>query len=296
VLERVGNSSRPAPITVDNEPVVDVAHLEQPAVEPQDRTLDTTFRIWLGEPVESGSPVEVPLPREDGANLLVVTDDEQIGQGILAGAISTAASTFGSQVEIRVLDFMPLEAGFGEAALALSELSEVVVGRRRNFVRMLEQVHALVRARAADANTPRSPCLFVVNGLEHARELEVGASSAAVDHDLGLSRQLEEIVREGPLVGIHTLVWAMHHTTLDQRLTRDVASAFGLRVVGKTDESTSEAIIESTVAASLPPWQVLLYDEFRSRLVRFRPYTMPKATWTDADTALTSTVGPTELT
>jgi hypothetical protein len=161
---------------------------------------------------------------------------------------------------------------------------------------MIDQVHALVQARAGDEHTPRSPCLFVLNGLEQARELEVGTQAGAVDHDLGLFARIEAIVRDGPLVGVHTLLWAKRLETLDQRLTRGITSAFGLRVVGSMDDDASQALVESSAASTLPPWQVLLYDEFRSRLVRFRPYAMPQSTWTNADTALTSAATPTELT
>jgi hypothetical protein len=144
---------------------------------------------------------------------------------------------------------------------------------------MLDQVHSLVRARSSDESAPRSPCLFVVNGLEHARDLEVGADSKAVDHDLGLLARLEQIVRDGPIVGVHTLLWAQHRETLDERLSRGIVRSFGVRVVGAMDAAASTALIETGAASDLRPNQALLYDEFRSRMVKFRPYAVPKAAW-----------------
>jgi hypothetical protein len=289
--------AKPRVVVVD-EPVVDVAKLEQATVGGPDAGAvdrDESITVQLGEPVEPGSPVEVRFHRDDGANLLVVADNEAVGQGVLAGAITTAARSTVPRLEIRVLDFMPIESGFGEAALALGDRAEVVVGRRRNFTRMLEQVHGLVRTRLDDPRGRRTPCLFVVNGLEHARELDVGATGDAAGGDRAVFARLEEIVQSGPSVGVHTLLWARSRDTLDQRLTRDIVNAFALRVVGPMDEQTSDELIESTAAASLPPWQVVLYDEFRSRLVPFRPYAVPKRTWTDTGTAMTPSVAPTEL-
>ncbi len=86
-------------------------------------------------------------------------------------------------------------------------------------------------------------------------------------------------MREGPAVGVHTLLWGTSLETLDRSLTRDTWRGFALRVVGPLDGATSQTLIDSPAAASLRPHQTLLYDEFDARLVRSRPYAIPDAAW-----------------
>ncbi len=97
----------------------------------------------LGEPVGLGSPVEVLLRRQEGANLLVVGEDGGLGQGTLFSALASAVVGHGRHLESWILDFMPLDRGldaglddgpgpgFGAARLALGDRAELHVGRRR---------------------------------------------------------------------------------------------------------------------------------------------------------------------
>ena len=221
-------------------------------------------RMWLGEPAALGSPVEVVLSRREGANLLVVHDRPDVGQGVLASAILTAALACPGQLELHVLDFMPVEDGFGEAVLPLGDLARTSIARRRGRPEMLDRVRNTVVNRLAHNRADAPPCLLVVNGLD------------AADDELA---HLEQIVREGPPIGVHTLLWGTSLDTLERRLTRDTWRGFALRVVGPLDGRTSQTLIDSPAAASLRPHQTLLYDEFESRLVRSRPYAIPDAAW-----------------
>ena len=76
-------------------------------------------RFWLGDPTTMGGPVELLLRRADGANLLVITDDELTGRGMVLAAITTAALNHGDSLELLVADFLPPETGFSESAAAL---------------------------------------------------------------------------------------------------------------------------------------------------------------------------------
>ncbi len=236
-------------------------------------------RMWLGEPAALGSPVEVVLSRRDGANMLVVHDRPDVGQGLLAGAVLTAALANPGQLELYVLDFMPVEDGFGEAVLPLGDLAHTTtVARRRNLPETLERVRNTVVNRLAHNHADAPPCLLVVNGLDAAHDLARGEAHGNGASHGGLAH-LEQIVSEGPAVGVHTLLWGTSLETLDRQLTRETWRGFALRVVGPLDGATSQAVIDSPAAASLRPHQTLLYDEFEARLVRSRPYAIPDASW-----------------
>ena len=87
------------------------------------------------------------------------------------------------------------------------------------------------------------------------------------------------LLRDGPDVGVHTVVWSSSLEAVERRLGRAALREFALRVVTSLDEDDSLALIDSAAAASLRPNQALLHDEDWGRLVRFRPYLPPPSSW-----------------
>jgi hypothetical protein len=243
------------------------------------------LHLWLGEPLALGSPVEVQLTRDEGANLIVVARDENLAQGVLLSAMVTATLDADRPVELNVIDFMGLETGFGECALALDPPAHVSVSRRRSSEATIERVRNIVVNRLAKAEVDAPASLLVINGLEHAHDLEIGESHGKSNGG-GLLAHLEQIVRDGPTVGVHTILGSRTRESLEERLSRDVVRRFAIRVVGQTDPASSAALVDTPIAAELRATQALLYDEVTSRLERFRPYGLTEPAW------LKSTTGP----
>ena len=116
-----------------------------------------------------------------------------------------------------MLDFMPVEDGFGEVVLPLGDLVRTTLARRRTLPETLDRVRNTVVNRLAHNHADAPPCLLVVNGLDTAHDLargEVHGNGAAPG---GLAH-LEQIVSEGPAVGVHTLLWGTSLEALDHRL------------------------------------------------------------------------------
>jgi hypothetical protein len=268
------------PQLVDGAEVARVERAPLDLLHPADGQRDPSpiTRLWLGEPVALGSPVELQLLRQAGANLLVVAEDPQIGQGLLAGGVATAVLASGGHLELEMLDFMPVEDGFGEALLPFQEHLSVRLHRRRNLPAALDHLRHVVVNRLARNERDAGTLLFVLNGFDEAHDLALGQDGSSLSQ-ADLFAHLEQIVREGPPVGVHTLLWGKSRQTLDAQLPREVLRSFGLRAVGQMDEESSIALIDSPMAAGLRPTQALLYDEPHSRLVRFRPYAIPDPVW-----------------
>jgi hypothetical protein len=237
-----------------------------------ERTSRRSVRVWLGEPATMGSPVEVQLQRQDGANLLLVSRSGAVASGALHAALVSAVVSHGAGIEAHVLDLGPLDDGFGEAVAALTAnagdaMPTIDVARKRTASRVLASVAQVVAARVAASDFDAAPCLLVINGLGAGEG--AGSSWAA----------LPEILRLGPEVGVHTIVSCESLAQFDQRLGRDTLFEFSTTVVTAMDADESTELVDSPYAATLRPNHALLADEERGRLVKFRPYVLPPRGW-----------------
>ncbi len=159
------------------------------------------------------------------------------------------------------------------------------VARRRSIATVLDQVGQVVADRRDHRRFDDPPCLFVIAHLERAHELVAPARGAAAagtiaDAPGGELDTLLTVLRDGPEVGVHSLVWCETIDQLDARLGERATSQFGLRVATALPAEDSLALLDSAYGASLRPHHALLADEDKSRLVKFRPYLMPPAGWT----------------
>jgi hypothetical protein len=173
----------------------------------------------------------------------------------------TAAAAGPPELVLDALDFMPIEDGFGEAIVPLGRVITTRVSRRRDAGERLDALRNLVVNRLARHREAAPPVVFAVNGVQNA--------------DPSLLTHLDQILHEGPAVGVHGLIWGTTPSAVGER----VLQRCGVRVVGPLDTATSTALIDSSRAAQLRDHQVLLYDEFESRLVLLRPYARADAAW-----------------
>ena len=235
-------------------------------------------RLWLGEPVAMGGPVEVTLRREPGANLLLVGRDERLIHGMLTASLTSIVLGHGADLDVLILDFMPLETGLTEVARALGrEHGRVRVARGHQLVDVLGRVRDEIDRRSLARDYNAAPLLFVLNGLGRASELDAFESrqSTRMDDEFDAVAVLEGIVRDGPEVGASTILCADSAVTLAQRITRATLRCCGLRVALQHPADESNLVVESSSASTLGPNQGLLYDEAAGRLTKFRPYALP---------------------
>jgi hypothetical protein len=237
----------------------------------------------VGAPVTLGGPVEVTLRREPGANLLVVTADEQAGHGILAAALLSAAAVHGHQLEVRAIDCLPLESGFGELLASLGALARVQVSRSRELDAAIERAAREVVRRKQGRSTGEPPVLVVLNGVDLARDLDPGGGE--------VTALLEALVSAGPSWGVHTIIRASSAAAVADRLAPGVQRRFTLRAVGPMAAEDAVSLVDSPAAATLAPTQALLYDEAAGRVVRFRPFQVPSPGWIRALAAAAAPAG-----
>ena len=122
-----------------------------------------------------------------------------------------------------------------------------------------------------EAEAARRPEVYLaIFGLQRARDLraEEEFSFSAFGSEEGaapsLSQQFATILREGPDLGVHTLVWCDTYTNLTRTLDRRSLREFEMRVVFQMNAEDSANLIDAPA---------------EGRLEKFRPYGLPTKEW-----------------
>ncbi|PKO21905.1 MAG: hypothetical protein CVU38_12185 [Chloroflexi bacterium HGW-Chloroflexi-1] len=164
-------------------------------------------------------------------------------------------------------------------------------GRRRELPGIIADLAAEVNRRL-DGETP-SPSqgegwgrglYLVIYGLQRARDLRqddtLGFSSFSEEPAApNPAQQFATILREGPDVDVHTIVWCDTLTNLNRNLDRRSLREFALRVVLQMSAEDSANLVDTPAASKLGPHRALFYNEDEGRLEKFRPYGVPSAQW-----------------
>jgi len=128
------------------------------------------------------------------------------------------------------------------------------------------------------------PIFFLIYGLHRARDLRqeetLGFPSFTEEPPApSPAQQFATILREGPDVGVNTLVWCDTMTNLNRSLDRRALREFAMRVVFQMSAEDSTNLIDTPAASKLGPYRALFYDEEEGRLEKFRPYALPDESW-----------------
>ncbi len=245
--------------------------------------------VWLGEPVAITSPTSVRFRRQGGANLLVVTREEEEGVGLLSACVlSLTAQHHPDTVKLYIIDLATADALWSELAGDLADLlpHRIEVLGRRDIPGLLTELTSEIQHRINDEQVAKAwNGYLIIQGLHRARDLRIdpakGYSFSEQDNNTSPTEQFSTILREGPEVGIHTLVWCDTYLNLDRTLEPRALVEFGYRVAGTMTQDDSMRLLDDAAAARLDrPHRMIKYDEDKvGVLEKFRPYRMPTTAW-----------------
>ncbi|MBX2997699.1 MAG: hypothetical protein KF893_04250 [Caldilineaceae bacterium] len=245
--------------------------------------------VWLGDPVRISDAVSVTLRKQSGANLLVVGQNEEAATGLLSAALlALAAQTAPADPPaIHLLDFSQGDENSAEFYAQLREHlpQPITVGKRRQMADILDRLATEVGRRLDDEGAPQPPLFLLLHGLQRARDLRQEdsfssfASFGEEPAPANPSQQFALILRDGPEVGVHTLVWCDTVTNLNRTLDRRLLREFALRVAFQMSAEDSSTLLDSPAASKVGPNRAYLYSEDEGRLEKFRPYGLPALDW-----------------
>ena len=264
-------------------------------------------RAWLGAAVAIKEPTEAVFRRQGGSNLLIVGQHEELSLGVLAnclislggqmppcppeGQVSNlpATTVLGADgLETHPTSFYILdgtrpespEAGFWKKLAEQLPLNMQVV-QPRDAASVVTQLAAEVDRRLASGEHAERPIFLFINNLARFRDLKKGDDFGGFgdDNEAGAGKQLQAILREGPGVGIHAIVWCDSYNNLNRWLDRQALRDLEMRVLFQMSATDSSNLMDSPAASKLGVHRAIFYSEEHGQAEKFRPYGPPSADW-----------------
>ncbi len=249
---------------------------------------------WLGEAIAIKDPTTAVFRRQGGANLLIVGQREDLAVALLAMAMAGLASgcdPYPGGVLGRPARFVLLEPAVADEKpdLLLSRFAERLphevetVGRLATAEAMAD-LAAEVKRRIDERILDGEAVFVVVRDLARFRELrradgDFGFSFSGGDKKAGPADNFLTILKDGPAVGIHALVWCDSLTNLMRTFERGALKEFELRVLFQMSASDSSQLVDSPLASKLGPQRALFIHEETGTFEKFRPYAFPDGPW-----------------
>lgn len=212
------------------------------------------------------------------SNLIIVGQDEKAATGmLLISAISLVSQQSPSQASFYFLNLSNVDAAWHDLPeqLADSMPHEINVGKRRDEIDFITSIANEVEQRSEDdEDTIESNLYLIILGLQRAKNLrnvdECEPSPAG--------QNLALILRDGPDLGVHTLLWCDTMASFERVLEWRFISEFDMRVAMQMSEDDSASLINTPLANKLGHHRAFYYDEERAgQPEKFRPYALPGA-------------------
>ena len=245
---------------------------------------------WLGEAMAIKDPTAAGFRRQSGSNLLMIGQFDEAALGITAAALVSLAAQYPAEgpaaARFSVLDGSPVDAphaGFlEEVAAALPHAAKV--SGWRDVPAIVAALAEEVERRQKGPESESPPVFLFIYGLQRFRDLR------RQDDDFGFSRRADNappnpaklfaaLLRDGPAVGVFTVVWCDTLTNANRALDRQALREFEMRVLFQMNAADSSNLIDSPLAAKLGLHRALFYSEDRGQPEKFRPYGLPSQEW-----------------
>jgi hypothetical protein len=95
------------------------------------------------------------------------------------------------------------------------------------------------------------------------------------------TKQFAAILRDGPALGVHVMVWCDTFNNLNRAFERADLREFEMRVLFQMSQADSSNLIDTPVASRLGFHRAYYHSEEQGTLEKFRPYGLPDDAWLD---------------
>ena len=150
---------------------------------------------------------------------------------------------------------------------------------RSGIARLADEVKRRIEDQVLDGEA----VFVIIRDLARFRELRRNESdfgySMSGDAKATPAQNLVTLLKDGPPVGVHVLVWCDSLTNLQRTFERATLKEFELRVIFQMSGSDSSQLVDSPAAVKLGPQRALFVHEETGTLEKFRPYSFPADDW-----------------
>lgn len=256
---------------------------------------------WLGEAVAIKDPTTVSFRAQGGQNLLIVGQSEPSAIGLLSASLVSLAcqidprrasadddSTLELPARFIILDG---SQGVGAATETWTGLKaalphDVHVGDSREAADVVASLAAEIERREQSGLRDEAPIFLIVFNLGRFRDLrksddDFGFSFGSGEKKVSPGKQFIDVLKNGPGLGIHTLVWSDTYNNVSRWFSSQALREFELRVVFQLSASDSSNLIDSPLASRLGTNRAILHLLDQGSNEKFRPYGIPTSEWLD---------------
>jgi energy-coupling factor transporter ATP-binding protein EcfA2 len=241
----------------------------------------TSWSAWLGDAVAIKEPTRAVFRRQSASNLMMVGQQDEAA---LALFVSSALSLAASQPDLEPMPMVFAQAveGLGdELVSAIPEVAPVTLTPQRELPALLNSWNEELdkRNRGESRTTPRFLFLYGLHRLRDVRRPDDDFGFSKKGEEQNPYRQLVRLLREGPPVGLFTIVWCDTAANLQRYFDRQTLREFEMRVVFQMSATDSSTLMDTPVASRLGPQRAIFYTEDQGKLEKFRPYALPPVEW-----------------
>jgi hypothetical protein len=250
---------------------------------------------WLGEAIAIKDPTAGVFRPQSGSNLLIVGQQDAAALGMFSMIMISIATQHApahagapaAGVRFYLLDGSPVDSPhhgrLAQLAGAIPHPIQETTWRElgATMTMLAEEVERRQKADAGEA-----PSIYVlIFDLQRFRDLrksddDFGFSSRfGEEKPVSASKQLGTILRDGPQVGVHTIVWCDSLNNLNRSFDRQALREFEIRVLFQMSANDSSTLIDSPAASKLGEHRALFFSEEEGKIEKFRPYAVPDEAW-----------------
>jgi len=262
--------------------------LEHLLDEPDWPELPRSVPAWLGDAIAIKDPTAAVFQPQSGSHLLLIGQQEESATGAISAAILSLAAHHEANpsngASFILFDGTPSDSPF---AGKLARLADIIphpfqVAGNRTLPTIVGEVAEVVDRRRLEDPTEQPAIYLIVMDLTRFRDLRKNEDDfgsyggfGGAEKPPSPSKQFATILREGPAVNVHVIVWCDTVPNLNRTLDRQGLGEFEMRVLFQMSAGDSSQLIDSPAAGRLGPNRALFFSEEQGRLEKFRPYGLP---------------------
>ena len=243
---------------------------------------------WLGDAIAIKDPTAAVFRAQSGSNLLTIGQNDAMAVGLFSMAVlSLAAQRDPGALKLYLFDGTPADSQLAGTLGSLREAipHPVTEVTPRDVAAVVTEIAAEIERRQQSGDSAEAPEIYlVVFDLQRWRDLrkqddDFGFGGYGQEKTTPPSKLFATILRDGPPLGVHSLVWCDSLNNLNRTFDRQALREFEMRVLFQMSANDSSTLIDAPAASRLGPNRALYFSEEEGRLEKFRPYAVPDADW-----------------